>query len=109
MCVCVCVNNVCNKILNAEFKGGKYFVDEVKTQWREKPLQGSQTQELIYSEDKASTKIVTLTYSYAAIVFCTLTRNPTWTPPNQVSYLKGSSMDSFTLELISKIDFTRTK
>jgi hypothetical protein len=28
-----------------------------------------------------------------------------WTPPNQVSYLKGSSMDSFTLELLPKIDF----
>jgi hypothetical protein len=29
---------VCNKILNAEFKGNKYLVDEVKTQLREKPL-----------------------------------------------------------------------
>jgi hypothetical protein len=34
---------VCNKILNAEFKGDKYFVDEVETQLREKPLWGSQT------------------------------------------------------------------
>jgi hypothetical protein len=34
-----------------------------------------------------------------------LTRNPTCTPPNQVTYLKGSSMDSFTLELLPKIDF----
>jgi hypothetical protein len=26
---------VCNKILNAEIKGDKYFVDEVETQLRE--------------------------------------------------------------------------
>jgi hypothetical protein len=26
------------KILNAKFKGDKYFVDEVETQLREKPL-----------------------------------------------------------------------
>jgi hypothetical protein len=44
----------------------------------------------------------------AAIVSRTLTRNPTWTPPNQVSYLKESSMDSFTLGLLPKIDFTWT-
>jgi hypothetical protein len=29
--------------------------------------------------------------------------------PNQVSYLKGSSMDFFTLGLLPKIDFTRIK
>jgi len=28
---------MCNKILNAEIKGDKYFVDEVETQLREKP------------------------------------------------------------------------
>jgi hypothetical protein len=53
---------VCNKILNAEFKGDKYFVDEVETQLREKPLQGSQTQDIHYSEDTARYKAVTLTY-----------------------------------------------
>jgi len=46
---------VCNKILNAEFKGDKYFVDEQETQLREKPLWGSQTQEIHYSEDTANT------------------------------------------------------
>jgi hypothetical protein len=56
------VRTVCNKILNAEFKGDKYFVDEVKTQLREKPLRGSQTQDIHYSEDKARYKAVTLTY-----------------------------------------------
>jgi hypothetical protein len=30
-----------------------------------------------------------------------------WTSPNQVTYLKGSSMDSFTLGLLSKIDFNK--
>jgi hypothetical protein len=39
------------------------------------------------------------------IVSTTLTRNLTWTPLNQISYLKGSSMDSFTLGLLRKIDF----
>jgi hypothetical protein len=51
-----------NKILNAEFKGDKYFVEEVETQFREKLLQGSQTQDIHYSEDKASYKTVALTY-----------------------------------------------
>jgi hypothetical protein len=41
------------------------------------------------------------------IVSTTLTSNPTWTPRNQVSYLKGSSMDSFTLRLLPKIDFNK--
>jgi hypothetical protein len=31
---------VCNKILNAEFKGDKYFVDEVETQLRQKTTPG---------------------------------------------------------------------
>jgi hypothetical protein len=53
---------VCNKILNAEITGDKYFVDEVETQLREKPFWGSQTQDIHYSEDKARYKAVTLTY-----------------------------------------------
>jgi hypothetical protein len=53
---------VWNQILNSEFKGDKYFVDEVETQLREKPLRGSQTQDIHYSEDKASYKVVALTY-----------------------------------------------
>jgi hypothetical protein len=36
---------------------------------------------------------------------CSLTCNPTRTLPNQVSYLKGSSMESFTLGPTPKIDF----
>jgi hypothetical protein len=38
------------------------FVGEVETQLREKPLQGNQTQDIHYSEDKTRYKIVTLTY-----------------------------------------------
>jgi hypothetical protein len=53
---------VCNKILNAEIKGDKYFADEVETQLREKPLRGSQTQDIHYSGDKTRYKVVTLTY-----------------------------------------------
>jgi hypothetical protein len=55
------VSIVCNKILNAEIKGDKYFVDEVETQLREKPLRGSQTQDIHNSEDKTRYKVVTLT------------------------------------------------
>jgi hypothetical protein len=35
----------------------------VETKLREKPLRGSQTQDIHYSEDKARYKIVTLTYT----------------------------------------------
>jgi hypothetical protein len=38
------------------------FVNEVETQLREKLLWGSQTHDIHYSEDKASTLTVTLTY-----------------------------------------------
>jgi hypothetical protein len=80
-------------------------VDEVETQSREKPLRGSQTQEFHYSEDKAKYKIVTLTCTDAVVVPWSLTCNPTRTLPNQVTYLKGSSMESFILEPTSKIYF----
>jgi len=39
------------------------------------------------------------------VVPCTLACNSTRTPPNQVSYLKGSSMEFFTLGPTPKIDF----
>jgi cytochrome oxidase assembly protein ShyY1 len=38
-----------------------YFVNEVETQLKEEPLQGSQTQKIHYSKDKASYKAVMLT------------------------------------------------
>jgi hypothetical protein len=44
------------------------FVDEVKTQLREKPPRGSQTQEFHYSEDKARYKTVTLTCTDEVVV-----------------------------------------
>jgi hypothetical protein len=69
----------------------------VETQLKEKPLRGSQTKDIHYSEDKASYKPVALTYSYAVVVLWTLTCNPTRTLPNQVTYLKGSSIELFTL------------
>jgi hypothetical protein len=85
-----------------EFKKHKYFVNEVETQWR---LRGSQTQDIHYLEDKT----IALIYPYAVVVPWTLTCNPTRMPHNQVTYLKGSSMESFTLGLFPKIDFTRTQ
>jgi len=90
-----------------EFKRDKYFVDEAETQLREKSLRGSQTQDIHYLEDTASTLKLILTYPDATIVPMTLTRNPLGTLLNQVSYLKRSSMESFTLGLTPKIDFTQ--
>jgi hypothetical protein len=55
---------LCNKISNAEFKGDQYFVDNVETQLREKPLRGNQTQDIHYLEDKASYKAIALTYPW---------------------------------------------
>jgi hypothetical protein len=59
----MCVWSICvTKYLNAEIKEDRYFVNEVKTQLREKPLQVSQTQKIHYSKDKASYKALVLTY-----------------------------------------------
>jgi len=55
-------DQLCNKILNTEFKKDKYFFDEVETQFKEKPLWDSQTQDIHYSEEKASYKAVALIY-----------------------------------------------
>jgi len=52
---------VYKKISKCGIKRDKYFVDEVKTQLREKPLPGSPTQDIHYSEDKASYKAIALT------------------------------------------------
>jgi hypothetical protein len=52
---------VCNKISQCGFKRDRYFVDEVETQLREKPLRGIQTQDIHYLEDKTSYKVVALT------------------------------------------------
>jgi hypothetical protein len=89
-----------------ENKRHTVFVDEVETQSREKPLWGSQTLEFHYSEDEARYKIVTLTCTDAVVVPYSLTCNQTQTLPNQVSYLKESSMEFLTLEPTSKIDFS---
>jgi hypothetical protein len=63
----VCVNSVQQNI-KCGIKGDKYFVDEVKTQLREKPLRGSQTQEFHYLEDIARYKTVTITCTDAVVV-----------------------------------------
>jgi len=53
---------VCNNISKCGIKGDIHFVDEVKTQLREKLLRGSQTQDIHYLEDKTRYKAVTLIY-----------------------------------------------
>jgi hypothetical protein len=65
------------------------FVDEMETQLREKPLRGSQTPDIHYSEDKARYKAVTLTYTDAVVVPYSITCNPTRTLPNQVHLSEG--------------------
>jgi hypothetical protein len=57
------VHKVSTKIIIRKLNDTEIFVDEVKTQLRQKPLWGSQTQDIHYSEDKARYKIVTLTYT----------------------------------------------
>jgi hypothetical protein len=93
------VNKVSTKIIMRKLNDTEIFVDEVETQLREKLLRGSQTQDIHYSEHKARYKIVTLTYTWCSCC------NPTRTLPNQVSYLKVSSMESFILGSTPKIDF----
>jgi hypothetical protein len=65
------VINYATKYLNTELKEDIYFGNEVKTQLRKKLLRGSQTQDIHYSENKASNKALTLTYlmqwSYCAL------------------------------------------
>jgi len=58
-----CVHKVSTKIIMRKLNYTENFVDEVETQLREKPLWGSQTQDIHYLEDKARYKIVTLTYT----------------------------------------------
>jgi hypothetical protein len=60
VCAKVCAK-VCNKISKCGIKRDRYFVYEVETQLIEKPLQGSQTQDIHYSEDMTSYKVVALT------------------------------------------------
>jgi hypothetical protein len=57
-----CVHKV-SKIKMRKINDTRIFVNDVKTQLREKPLRPSQTQDIHYSEDKARYKIVTLTYN----------------------------------------------
>jgi len=49
-----------------KLKETNIFVDEVETQLREKPLRGSQIQDIHYSEDKTSYKVVALTYPWCS-------------------------------------------
>jgi hypothetical protein len=59
--MCLCDQFVQQKYQNAKLKDDRYFVNEVETQLREKPLWGSQTREIHYSKDKASYKEIVLT------------------------------------------------
>jgi hypothetical protein len=56
------VLNMLTKIIMRKINNTRIFVNEVEIQLREKPLRGSQTQDIHYSEDKARYKALTLTY-----------------------------------------------
>jgi hypothetical protein len=50
---CKCVYKVSTKITMRKINDTRSFVNEVETQLRGKPLRGSQTKDIHYSEDKA--------------------------------------------------------
>lgn len=58
----VCAINCVTKYLNVKFTEGIYFVNEVKTQLGEKPLQGNQTKDFHYSENNTSNNALAHTY-----------------------------------------------
>jgi hypothetical protein len=47
-------------------KDTRIFVNEVENSIWEKPLRGSQTQDIHYSEDKTSYKVIALTYPWCS-------------------------------------------
>jgi hypothetical protein len=58
----VCVQQVSTKSkAQRKVNDTEIFVDEVENSIWEKPLRGSQTQDIHYSEDKARYKAITLT------------------------------------------------
>jgi len=71
----MCVQRV-TKYQKCGIKRDRYFVNEVETQLKEKPLRGNQTQEIHYQKTKLVQKHNTHIPD-AVIVSCTLTRNPT--------------------------------
>jgi len=75
---------------------------------KRKTTPGQSNPEIPLSKDKASYKALVLTKPIVVVIPLTVTQSQSWTLPNQVSYLKGSLMDSFTLGSTPKIDFTRT-
>jgi hypothetical protein len=60
---CVCAQSV-NKGSMQNLKDRRIFVNEVENSIWEKPLRGSQTQDIHYSENKTSYKVVALTYPW---------------------------------------------
>jgi len=61
----VCEQSV-NKISMQNLKDTRIFVKEVENSIWEKPLRGSQTQDIHYSEHKTSYKVVALTYPWCS-------------------------------------------
>jgi hypothetical protein len=84
----------------------RIFVNELETQDEKNNSGAAKPRISTIQKTKLDTK---QKHSYtpdAVVVPCSLTCNPTRTLPNQVSYLKGSSMESFTLGPTLKIDFS---
>jgi len=79
------------------------FVNEVETQDKKTHSEAAKPKISTIQKTRLDTHSHT---PNAVVVPCSLTCNPTRTPPNQVSYLMGSSMESFTLGTTPKIDFS---
>jgi hypothetical protein len=95
------------KYKNAERKEYRYFGDKVKILCtKEKNYSGAD--KLKKSTFQKKKQVTKQSYSHtpdAVVVPWTLTRTYKWEPPNQTACLNGSSIDSFNLELLSKLDF----
>jgi len=76
-----------------------------ETQLKEKSLRAAKPRIFIIQKTRQGTKHSHSHTRYAVVIPCTLTCTYTQTSSNQVSYLKGSSMKSFSLGLLSKLDF----
>jgi len=90
-----------------EYKKHRYFGDEVKTLCikENNHSRAAKPRQSTIQKKKLTTK---QSYSHnpnAVVVPQTLTRTYTRMPFNKTSYLKSSPVDSFSLKLLSKVDF----
>jgi hypothetical protein len=101
-----CVLKVLTKITMRKINNTRIFVNKLETQDEKNNSGAAKSRISTIQKTKLNTKQKHSHTPDAVVVPCSLTCNPTGTLPNQVSYLKGSSMESFTLGPTPKIDFS---